>query len=223
MNSSRRRLLAGAGGLVAALAGCLSSAPGGPGGGASESPDETTSTRTATTETATTETTTEETPQTTAADYPETVEVTTTVDRDGLKYVESNDTVRYVAYLRTDRSGETPTREPIYEHISFDEWAETECASAAAKRVNEVMAQRLGGDADGISAGITAEDGERVVFVAHQTLLNRDGEVISEPSVSYERVERVAPERVEVTLSFAGRTRECTVAVTTREETIQQQ
>lgn len=205
MNGSRRGLLAATGGLVA-LAGCLSSVhSGGPGDDTSSGPGDKSSATT------------------TPGDYPETVEATTTVDRDGLEYVESNDTVRYVAGWQTNHSGETPTRDPVYETVPFDEWVDAECASVAARRVGEAMGRRLDGNDDGVAVGVTAEDGERSVVVEHQTMLARDGDVVSEPAVSYERAKRVAPERAEVTLTFAGRTRECVVAVTTRKATIRQQ
>lgn len=203
MDRSRRRLLAGTGGLVTALAGCLSSDTDGPSATSESPPDDSDST--------------------TTTDYGDTVEVTTTVDREGLEHVASNDTVRYVAGWHTNRSGETPTRRPVYETIPFEEWVRAECARVAAERVSEAMDRRLGGNDDGITVGVTAESGERSVFVAHRTMLDRDGGVVSEPAVSYERVERVAPERAAVTLSFAGRTRQRTVGVAARETTVRQQ
>lgn len=207
MNGSRRRLLAASAGLAASLSGCLSSLSGdGPGSDsrgkeAADSPSPTATRR---------------------ADFPDTVEATTTIRRDDLEYVESNDTVRYVAAWRTNRSGETPTRQPVYSTVPFEEWVETECASTGAERVGEAMAERLGGNDEGISTGVTMEDGEKSALVEHQTRLDREGDLISEPSVSYRRVKRVAPERVVVELTFAGRTRTCEVPVTTRQSTIRQ-
>lgn len=211
MNGSRRRLLAASAGLAASLSGCLSSlgdsrfegVGSGDGGSAAEtteSPDSTTR----------------------RADFPDTVEVTTTIRRDDLEYVESNDTVRYVAGWRTNHSGETPTRKPVYSTISFERWVETECASAAAKRVSEVLTERLGGNDEGIATGVTTETGEKTALVEHQTRLDPEGDLISEPSVSFQRVKQVAPEQVVVELTFAGRTRTCEVPVTTRESTIRQ-
>ncbi|WP_135852866.1 hypothetical protein [Halorussus salinus] len=211
MNRSRRHLLAASAGIVASLSGCLSSVGGdapsdAPKSDRGESSESVASRRT-----------------TTAGAYPDTVRASTTIRRDDLEYVASNDTVRYVAAWRTNRSGETPTRKPIYETIPFEEWAEVECASAAARRVGEAIDERLGGPHDGVATGVTTEEGERTVLVEHQTLVDRDGEVVSEPSVSYRRVRRVAPERAVVEVTFAGHTRECEVPVTTRQATIRQQ
>jgi len=209
MNSSRRRLLAASGGLVASLSGCLSSLSDSRLDGVDSSDDGSKD-----------ETTKSNTP--TSREYPETVSVTTTIRREDLEYVESNDTVRYVAAWRTNRSGETPTREPVYSTIPFEEWVEVECASAAAERVGEVLAERLGGNDDGIATGVTTETGEKTALVEHQTRLDPEGDLISEPSVPFQRVKQVAPARVVVELTFAGRTRTCEVPVTTRESTIRQ-
>lgn len=206
MNGSRRRLLAASVGLVASFSGCLSSFRGRAPSDAGSEDEETDSPNASTTR----------------REYSETVNATVTIRRDDLEYVESNDTVRYVAAWRSNHSGETPTRQPIYSTIPFEEWAETECASAAAERVGEVLAERLGGNDDGIATGVTTETGEKTALVEHQTRLDREGDLISEPAVSFRRVKRVAPERVIVELTFSGRTRTCEVPVTTRESTIRQ-
>ncbi|WP_132059595.1 hypothetical protein [Halorussus amylolyticus] len=211
MRGSRRRLLVASGGLVASLAGCLGGVPAG----------------SAPSDTADFETTSESTATTEVSDYPATVNATTTVERDEIEYIAANDTVRYVAAYRHSNpdeveNGSEPEREPVYEHVPFEEWVETECASVGAERVNEAMSERLG-DAEGVSAGVTNDDGELKIFVAHETTLNRDGDVISEPNVSYDRVRQVAPERAEVTLTLSGRSRSCVVSVATREQEIQQE
>ncbi|WP_135824408.1 hypothetical protein [Halorussus ruber] len=211
MNGSRRRLLAASAGLVASVSGCLSSL----GDGGLEGVDSSDDVSEA-------ETTESRTPTTTSREYADTVEVTTTIRRDDLEYVESNDTVRYVAGWQTNHSGETPTRQPVYSTVPFERWVETECASAAAERVGEVLAERLDGNDDGIATGVTTETGEKTALVEHQTRLDPEGDLISKPSVSYRRVKRVAPETVVVELTFAGRTRTCGVPVTTREATIRQ-
>jgi hypothetical protein len=211
MNRSRRHLLVASAGLVASFSGCLSSV------GDDTQSDTPESARGESNESVASR------PTTTDRTHPDTVRASATIRRDDLEYVASNDTVRYVAAWRTNRSGETPTRKPIYETIPFEEWAETECASAAARRVGEAIDERLGGPHDGVTTGVTTEESERTVLVEHQTLVDRDGEVVSEPSVSYRRVRRVAPERAIVEVTFAGQTRECEVPVTTRQATIRQQ
>ena len=222
MNGPRRRLLVAAGSLLAGLAGCLgANSDGRVSGGVAESePDDATTELTRTTEsTRTTEP---------ISDYPATVNATTTVEREEIEYVEENDTVRYVAaYGNPDETegedGSAPEREPIYETIPFGEWAEVECASVGSDRVWDAMVERLDGETEGISVSITREDGEPAILVGHQTRLNRDGDVISEPNVSYKHVKRVAPESAEVVLTLDGRTRSCVVPVTTREAEIREQ
>lgn len=231
MNGPRRRLLAVSGSVVASLAGCLGRVPDDPGDALETSGDDRTAPADPTAPADRTATTDRTAPAdrtaTDAPNYPGTVEVTTTVTRDDVTYVAGNDTVRYVAaYGSKDSAGDDetpPEREPIYEYVSFEEWAETECASVGAGRVYEVVTERLDGATEGISTGVTSEDGGLAVLVVHRTVLDRDGAVVSEPTVRYERVERIAPERVAVTLTLDGRTHSCTVPVTTRETEIKQQ
>ena len=216
MSASRRHLLAASAGLVSSLAGCLSSFSGGdPRDRTPESPGREPGDPT------TTDSPTTDSPAT--REYPTTVRATTTIDREGIEYVSANDTVRYVARWRTNTSGETITRKPIYETIEFEEWAEIECASVAAARVTDVIRERVEGDAESISSAVTTEEGTPIVVVQYRTLLNRDGEVISEPTVPYERVKRVAPRKVAVSLTFEGRKHHCVVQVKTRRIEVRQE
>ncbi|MFB6270385.1 MAG: hypothetical protein ABEH83_10600, partial [Halobacterium sp.] len=123
-----------------------------------------------------------------------------TVVNEEYEYVESNDTVRFPAA----RSGGTVVQ---YEYEPFDEWAAVEGASVAATRVRARLSGRVGAS-DAISVAIgSPEDSDRLrVTVMLYTHLDREGDVISEPSVSRSAVAAAAPRSVTVTLHFADRT-----------------
>ena len=155
-------------------------------------------------------------------DYSDTISVTKTIEREEIEYLPENDSVRYVARSRGVNRDEDASleRESVYETIPFEEWAETECAHVGAKAVSSAMKRRLG-TADGLVAGVTHENGRRIISLDHQTMLDRDGDVVTKPSVTYERVKRAAPTRVRATISLAGRKHTAMVPVKTGKTTIQ--
>lgn len=78
------------------------------------------------------------------------VTVSRTVTDPDPRYDGSRDAVRIVAaYRHTNHEAvangsEPPTREPLYEWLPFERWAETECASVAAEAVRDATEKRLG-------------------------------------------------------------------------------
>ncbi|GAA0229315.1 hypothetical protein ACFFQF_13145 [Haladaptatus pallidirubidus] len=170
-----------------------------------------------------------DTTTTTEQDFPETISVTESIEREEIEYLPENDSIRYVAAYRRGESGteagesnDPPESEPVYETIPFDDWAETGCASVGAKAVNSAMKRRLG-TADGLATGITHENGRRIISITHQTMLDRDGDVVSESHVKYERVKRVAPKQVRATISLDSKEHTSVVPIETEQTTIQQQ
>ncbi|WP_435154697.1 hypothetical protein [Haladaptatus sp. DFWS20] len=168
-----------------------------------------------------------DTTTTTEKDYPDTISVTETIKREEIEYLPEKDLVRYVAAYRREKtrageSNDSPEREPVSETIPFDDWAETECSHVGATAVDSAMQRRLG-TAEGLAAGITHEDGEQIIALEHRTMLNWDGDVVSEPTVKYERVKRVAPKRVRATISLDGNEHTSVVPVKTEKTTIQRQ
>lgn len=199
MNLSRRRLLSACGLLGASFAGCLGRAP--------RSPTDDGPTRE---------------PVRGAAD-PVTVE--RTVDDEELEYLEATDEVRYVAAYRHTNHDEVenaskPEREPVYETTPFERWGETECAHAAALEVGDIIENAFDGGAN-TSPGVTTRDGKKVVEADYHTHLDRDGDVISKPSVEFERVVEVTPRSVTATVSLEGHEHADTVPVFVRRATIQ--
>jgi len=197
---SRRRFL-GAAGLLA-VAGCLS-APSAPSDRTTGEPAD----AGPTTERGTTA-------EPVRGDAPE-VSVERTVDEDDYRYVAANDTVRYPAA----KSGDTVVQ---YGYEPFADWARVEGASAAADRVSSLLAERLP-DAETLSVMTSTrgeQDGLRLT-VALTTHLDRDGDVLSEPSVRRSEVVRAAPHSATATVHFAGRTHTETYPVCVAERTIQ--
>ncbi len=146
------------------------------------------------------------------------VSANATVERDTVEYLESEDAIRYVAAWRHTNqdeieNGSEPEREPVYETVPFAEWAETECPSAGLTRMNGVLSSRLDEPVEGVSVGITTENGTVVIVVEHATLYDRSGARISTPSVSFDRLASATPERVSITLTIENRTTSCTAPV----------
>lgn len=154
------------------------------------------------------------------------VTVETTVDRDGIEYLEDGDAVRYVAAYRAPENFTAtdgpPTRTPVYETVAFEEWAEVECASAGSTRVVEAVRSRVDGGS-AISGGVTSRDNTTVILVIHQTLLDVEGNVLSEPDVGFDRLVAAAPRSVAVELRLEEREHACTVPVYVRHVTIRQE
>ncbi|MCD2199724.1 hypothetical protein LPA44_07420 [Halobacterium sp. KA-4] len=194
---SRRRLL----GLVAAgtlpFAGCLS---------APSDADRTT------TEPSTPSTTTEREPVRGGAAE---ASVERTITDEEYQYVESNDTVRYPATMAGDEVVE-------YDYEPFEEWGHIQGASVAAEYLRSLLDQRLP-EAETLSVPVSSrgeQDGLRLV-AALTTHLARDGDVLSEPSVSRYEVIRATPHTVDATIHFAGRTYTDRYPVYVEERTIQ--
>ncbi|MFC7079805.1 hypothetical protein [Halorussus caseinilyticus] len=79
-----------------------------------------------------------------------------------------------------------------------------------------------GGSLPALAGCLSSFSGGEKVVLDYQTLLNRDGEVIPEPTVPYDRVKRVAPRRVTVSLTLDERERACVVRVKTRQTEVRQ-
>lgn len=208
----RRALLSTLGATAVGLAGCLDRGQSGvPVSETNATPDSTTpgldadGTDTTTTSTDAPDTTTEEPPSDFVRCRGDPVSAKRSVtdepgyDDDNVEYFPENETVRYVAA----RSRGEPAK---FSTISFDEWASIECASAATERAREVTADRLGTDEFGSATGIAPEsaDVEESVVRLHVATRVEDGETVSTPSVSRDRLAEVAPRSVEATVSLGG-------------------
>lgn len=138
------------------------------------------------------------------------------VDED-YEYVEGNDTVRYPATMSGDSVVD-------YGYEPFEEWAHVEGASVAADRVHSLLAERLSSTSSLSVAVGRRDDGDGLrLAVSLTTHLDRDGDVISEPSVSRAAAVRATPHTVSATVHFAGRTHTDTYPVYVRRMTIQNQ
>jgi hypothetical protein len=136
--------------------------------------------------------------------------------------------VRYVARWRgvgpdEVEEGETPHREAEYETVPFEEWANVESASIAAKHVSDVVGATLSTDA--LTAGVTSEEGRRVVLVHLEYLCDRSGTVISRPTedVTLDVVADAAPETVDVSFTFEEAEATRSVPVYVKRVTIHQE
>ena len=219
---SRRTLLRRAAAVAGSLAatGCLGGAPAADGFDGGASPDGTASARTDARPTDDTDATPASTDAPARPARGANVTVVRTVTNPDLRYNESRDAVRVVvAYRHTNHEAvangsEPPTREPVYEWLPFDRWAETECATVAAKAVRGAIEKRLGSVTGLGVGGGGGSDGDRVVSAHLTTTYDRDGNVVSEPDATVSEVAAVAPASVAVTVRLGGRERTCTEAIT---------
>ncbi|MBX0321615.1 hypothetical protein EGH21_01095 [Halomicroarcula sp. F13] len=116
------------------------------------------------------------------------VETTVTVDRDVVTYLPDRDAVR--------EDGETRP---------FDEWVRWTAFERAAETVVPVVEDRLDEPDAGLGRGIRSLVFGLVATVDYAITRNRDGAVVSEPTVPLDRVVSVAPRTVTVTVELAGR------------------
>lgn len=112
----------------------------------------------------------------------------TTTVRDDATYLPERDAVR-------DGDG---TR-------SFAEWLRWTAFEHAAETVVPVVEDRLGESDASLGRGIRSLVFGLVVTVDYGVTRNREGEIVSEPSVPLDRVLAVAPRTVTVTVDLDGR------------------
>jgi hypothetical protein len=151
--------------------------------------------------------------------------VETVESDDDVEYLADEHAVRYVARWRNEGRGEDgePTREPEYETVPFEEWADVECVEAAGRAAADHVREELG--AGGIGAGISnAVDGEDLAAVlAIETELDRDGEVVREPAVEFEALVATTPASVDVTYVLADQAYRATPPVYASHRVLKQQ
>lgn len=158
-----------------------------------------------------------------------TLYVTERVDSENVTYYPSNETVRYIkawdhANHAAVENGSAPDRVPVYGYVSYSEWARIECVAVTAKGTRAVLKQRLDTEDETRLKGISVTyhsygkaTGE--VTVRRVTTLDRNGEVVFEPNVTYERVKRVTPSNAETTVLLEDRDHTCTVPIGTENTT----
>lgn len=152
-------------------------------------------------------------------------EVETVESDDDVEYLADEHAVRYVARWRNEGRGEDgePTREPEYETVPFEEWAEIECVEAAGRAAADHVRDELG--VGGVSAGISnGVDGEDIAAVlAIETELDRDGEVVREPAVEFEALVATTPASVDATYVLADQAYRTTPPVYASHQVLRQQ
>lgn len=101
---------------------------------------------------------------------------------------------------------------------SFEDWARLECGDVATDAVVGVVADRLGRDLESVGSGLRGLAFGFVLTVDHNVLRDGDGEVVSRPNVSLNRLVEAAPRTLTVTVALDGvdgreRTRQFPVGV----------
>jgi len=216
----RRAALTAAATALPLVAGCLSDAP----GVARESEPAATDSPASSTDRAGDESTTPESRGPTRGESDVALETRVVESDENVEYLADEHAVRYVARWRNaTRTDGEPTREPEYETTPFEDWAEIQCVDAAARAAADHATDEL--DAGGVGAGISnAVDGEDLAAVISvETLLDRDGEVVREPSVEFDALVAATPASVAATYVIADQEYGMDAPVYARHSVLRQQ
>ncbi len=149
-------------------------------------------------------------------------------DDANVDYLPADDAVRYVTGWRHTNpeeveAGEKPEREPTYDTTPFDQWSERQCISAAAAAAADHVSDELG--IDGVGGGMTStvSGADVAAYVSVETLLDRDGDVISAAPVEFDALVAATPASVTATYRLDGRERELDAPVYARYTVLQQE
>ncbi len=120
------------------------------------------------------------------------------VEDESVEYVEGEDVVRFQ---------KTVGANPQYDTMPVEKWVEFRAAEAAKDVVQEELNERVDGDISGVGTGISSTDdgATKTVKVYHERWRNEDG-TVTEPSISFDRLQEITPERVETTAEYHGET-----------------
>ncbi|ELZ79478.1 hypothetical protein KU306_02985 [Haloferax larsenii] len=165
----------------------------------------------------------------TRGEGPADISTRTVEDDENVSYLPQEDAVRYIAgWQRTNdeeaEHRETSKREPVYETTPFERWGETQCLSAGAQAAATYVQESLSHD-DTVRAGVMniGKDEDRVAFVAVRAVLDRNGDVISNPTIDFPTFVTMTPRSVDVTYALGEQEFEHTVPVYARKRVVQQQ
>lgn len=153
-----------------------------------------------------------------------TVVVNHTYTDDHTEYIDETDSVRYVRVWRhaNQSAGETGSgseREPVYDTMNFEQWGGIQCRETMGDGVMTILHRNTETTLSGIL--LEYPTGDRQITVRRTTTLDRDGNVVSEPSISFQRLSTVTPNEAAATLTFANRSYSCRADVAVTNQTVQ--
>jgi hypothetical protein len=155
------------------------------------------------------------------------VSVRVVEDDEDVTYRPEDDAVRFVAGWRrpedTDDGTARGTREPVYETTPFEDWARTQCASAGARAAADHAAAELGVEDVGSGVSNDVPDHDLAATVSTTTILDRDGEVVSEAAVEFGALVDAAPGSVDATYILEGNEYATAVPVYVQHRVLRQQ
>ncbi|SHK50004.1 hypothetical protein [Haladaptatus paucihalophilus] len=133
--------------------------------------------------------------------------MTVRVEDESVEYVERDDVVRFPRVRTGDEVLE-------YGTMSVERWVEFRATEAAKDAVREELEKRVNGKISGVAIGVgSTDDGATTaVKMYHQRWRNTDG-TVTEPSVSFDRLKELTPEKIDVTAKYRDETDSCSVPV----------
>lgn len=133
------------------------------------------------------------------------VEETVVVDDPDLAYLPEKNAVRFPSLV--NQSGVV-----AYDTMPFGRWSQLQCAETGVEAVWATVSDSID-DAHHIGCGATSSFPGMVVELSHDTELDEAGNVVDEPTISFEELLGVTPESVTVSVSLDGTTATHTVPV----------
>lgn len=128
----------------------------------------------------------------------EPVSIERTISDEYIEYRPSTDEVRYPTLMSADG--------PVaHETEPFGRWAKRRCASVGSDAVLPAIQNRFKKRVEGIGKAASGEYNGMVITVMAVTRLNREGEVIGEPNISFEELVEAAPRTVHATVRLEDR------------------
>jgi hypothetical protein len=145
-----------------------------------------------------------------------------------VEHVEEEDAARFVSAHRIANpeehgEGVPPEREPVFETVQFQRWAETRSLSAVADAAAVHVNDELGTDEVRGGIGRTVEEDGVVPVVAIGTEFDQNGAVVSEPTVDFDVLVATTPATADVTYRLDDREYELETPVYSEHEVVQQQ
>ncbi|WP_255149150.1 hypothetical protein [Halorarius halobius] len=132
---------------------------------------------------------------------------------DAVEYLPEEDAVRYPTRVGADGP-------EAYETEPFERWARRRCASVGSEAVLPALDERFDTELEGIGKGVESEYLGLVISVMATTTRNREGEVVSEPNVAFDRLVARTPRTVRATVTLEGREHTRSVPVFVEETTV---
>lgn len=132
------------------------------------------------------------------------LEVEKNFTSDRYEYLESQNEVRHPHWRNYYQDGETKNYS-IPKVVPAEQWSEEACNDLARSKLADTVEQRVEktSSMEGIVTGMSSYTD---LFVEHGVTLNREGEVVTRPEISYWKLVALTPGSISCTVHVDGQT-----------------